>query len=236
MRRIWAICRKELQVNFSSPVAYIVAAVFLVISGFFFSVIITASREAHLRYVFHNMNVTLLLIAPGLTMRLFAEEKKLGTYELLMTFPITLLELVLGKFLGAILMFLAMTAITLQYPLFLFVFNGNPDPGPLLTVYVGFILLGFSYLAVGMFASSLSENQLVAFFITFGMLLMLGIISWAGQQLGGPLGDFIQGLSVFERFENFTRGVLDSGDVIFYLSLTGIFIFLTVRSLDWKRW
>ena len=220
---------------FSSPVAYIVATVFLIVSGYFFSVIVGATGEAHLRYVFQNLNVTLLFIAPGLTMRLFAEEKKLGTFELLMTSPISLLEIVLGKFLGAALLFLLMIAITLEYPMFLFAY-GNPDPGPLFTIYLGFLLMGMAYLAIGMFASSLSDNQIVSFFIAFGILLMLGIISWAGQQVSGPLGEFIQGLSVFERFESFTRGVLDTGDVIFYLSLTGTFIFLTVRSLDWQRW
>ena len=235
MRRVWAVCRKELESYFASPVAYIVAAVFLVVSGFFFSLIITASREAHLRYVIHNLNVTLLLISPLITMRLFAEEKKMGTYELLMTSPITLAELVLGKFLGAALLFLAMVTVTLEYPLFLF-WYGNPDPGPLASVYLGLILLGLCYISVGMFASSLSDNQIVSAIVGFGILLMLGIISWAGGQIGGPVGDFIQGISVFERFEDFTRGVLDTGDVIFYLSVTGVFFFLTVRSLDWRRW
>ena len=235
MRRVWAICRKELVSYFASPVAYVIAAVFLIVSGFFFSLIIAASREAHLRYVFNNMNVTLLLIAPMLTMRLFAEEKKMGTFELLMTSPITLMELVLGKFLGAALLFLAMTAVTVEFPLFL-VALGNPDKGPLLTVYLGFALMGFAYLAVGMFASSLTDNQIVATIIAFGILLMLGVISWAGPQIGGPIGDFIGGISVFERFESFSRGVLDTGDAFFYLSLAGIFIFLTVRSLDWRRW
>jgi ABC-2 type transport system permease protein len=235
VRRVWAICRKELVTYFASPVAWIVAAIFLVLFGFFFSIITSATREAHMRYVFHNMNVTLLLIAPMLTMRLFAEELKLGTFELLMTSPITLFEVVLGKFLGAALLFLAIVAVTVEYPVFLFAY-GNPDWGPLFTSYIGFVLIGFAYLSVGMFASSLTDNQIVATIIAFGILLMLGVIGWAGQQMGGPLGDFIQGISVFDRFENFTRGVLDTGDALFYLSLTCLFMFLTVRSLDWRRW
>jgi ABC-2 type transport system permease protein len=235
MRRVWAICRKELVSYFSSPVAWIVAAIFLVLFGFFFSIIISATREAHMRYVFNNMNVTLLLLAPMLTMRLFAEERKLGTFELLMTSPITLFEVVLGKFLGSVLLFLAIMTVTLEYPVFLFAY-GNPDWGPLFTSYLGFILIGLAYLSVGMFASSLTDNQIVATVISFGILLMLGVIGWAGQQMGGPLGDFIQGISVFDRFENFTKGVLDTGDALFYLSLTALFMFLTVRSLDWRRW
>jgi len=235
VRRVWAIARKELVSYFSSPVAYIVGAVTIILFAFFFDVIVTSTREAHMKYVFHNMYITFLLVSPMLTMRLFAEEKKLGTFELLMTSPITLFELVLGKLLGVTLFYLAIMAVTLEYPLFLAVF-GNPDWGPLFTGYLGFTLMGISFLAVGMFASSLSENQIVAMIISFGILLMLGIISWVGSQVAGPFGDFLQGLSIFERFENFNRGVLDTGDICYYLSLTGIFTFLTVRSLDWKRW
>ena len=235
MRRIWAITRKELLSYFSSPVAYIVSAVWLGLFAFFFCIIVTSSREATMRYVLHNMNITLLLTAPMLTMRLFAEERKQGTYEMLMTSPITILELVLGKLLGTTLMFLAMTAVTVEYPLFLFAY-GSPDPGPLLTGYLGFSLLGVSFLSIGMFASSLTENQILATIVSFGILLFLVVISWASQAAGGAVGDFLSGISVLERFEDFSRGVLDSGDVVFYLSLIGIFTFLTVRSLDWKRW
>ncbi len=235
MRRIWAITRKELLSYFSSPVAYIVTAVYLGLFAFFFCIIVTQSREAQMRYVLHNMNITLLLTAPMLTMRLFAEERKQGTYELLMTSPITIFELVIGKLLGTTLMFLVMTGLSLEYPLFLFAF-GRPDPGPLLTGYLGFTLLGVSFLSVGMFASSLTENQILATIVSFGILLFMVVISWASASVGGALGEFLQGISVLERFENFSRGVLDTGDLVFYLSLIGTFTFLTVRSLDWKRW
>lgn len=235
MRKIWAICRKELISYFSSPVAYIVSTVFLLISGYFFTVVIAYTKEASMRYLFHNMSIILLLVAPMLTMRMFAEERKLGTFEMLMTAPLRIWELVAGKFLGVAIMFLIIMAVSLEFPLFLLVF-GNPDFGPLLTGYLGFILMGFSFLAVGMFASSLTDNQIVATVISFGILLLLWIIGWAGDLAGGLIGRFIQSLSVFDRFDSFTKGLLDTGDAFFYLSVIGIFVFLTARSLDWKRW
>jgi ABC-2 type transport system permease protein len=238
VRRLWAICRKELTSAFASPVFYIVAAVNLVIFGFFFCVIVSQSGESHLRYVFHNMGIVLLFTAPLLTMRAFAEEMKLGTFELLMTSPVSLLELVLGKLLGAVLMLLVLLALTLDFPVLLFAFGwggGTPDPGPLFTGYLGLVLMGTAFLSAGLFASSLTDNQIVAAVVGFGIALMLYIISWISVQVGGNLGSFLEGLSVVERFENFSRGVLDTGDVLFYLSVTGVFVFLTVRSLDWKR-
>ncbi|MEK7474463.1 MAG: ABC transporter permease [Candidatus Coatesbacteria bacterium] len=235
MRRLWAVCRKELLCTFASPVFYIVAAVNLILFGVFFYVIVSASREAHLRYVFHNISVVLLFTSPMLTMRLFAEERKLGTFELLMTSPLTLLELVLGKLLGAALTFAILLALTVDFPILLLSF-GRPDWGPLLTGYLGLFLMGLAFLAAGMFASSLTDNQVVAVVIGFGIALLLFIISWFSPQVGGPVGDFLEGMSISGRFENFARGVLDTGDVIFCLSLTGIFTFLTVRSLDWRRW
>lgn len=235
MRRIRAICRKELISYFSSPVAYIIAAVYLFLFAYFFCVIVSGSREAHMRYVLHNMNIVLLLTAPMLTMRLFAEERKLGTYEMLMTAPITLPELVAGKLLGAVAMFAAMTLVTIEYPLFLYAY-ASPDTGPLLTGYLGFLLLGISFMSVGMFASSLTDNQIVATITSFGLLLLLVILPWSASSMGGHLGDFLQSVSAIDRFESFSRGIFDTGDFIYFLSLTGIFSFLTVRALDWKRW
>ncbi len=235
MRRVWAITRRELVGYFSSPVAYIISAVFLLISGYFYTIVISYTREASLRFLFNNMAITWLLVAPMLTMRLFAEERKLGTFELLMTSPIRLYELVPGKFLGAALLFLGILGVTLQYPLFLLAF-GSPDLGPLAAGYLGFTLMGLGFLAVGTFASALTDNQIVASVIAFGILLGIWIIGWAGDLVGGPLGMFLQGLALIERLDNFVKGVLDSGDVLYYLTVIGVFLFLTVRALDWRRW
>lgn len=235
MRRVWAVCRKELISFFASPIAYIVGAVFLLFSGYFFTFLAVRVQEAHLRYLFQNMSIILLLVCPLITMRLFAEEMKMGTFELLMTSPIRLSELVLGKFLGALLFFLVLVAVMLQYAGFLFAF-GEPDKWPLLTAYVGFILMGASFLAVGVFASSLTDNQIVACIIALGILLGIWIVGWLGDVVPGAGGRFLESLSLINRQENFLKGILDTGDVLYYLSATGLFLFLTVRSLDWRRW
>jgi len=234
--KVWAVCRKELAVYFASPVAYIVAAVFLLFSGYFFSIILSITREASLRLLFQNVAIVMLLVAPMLTMRLFAEERKLGTFELLVTSPLRISELVAGKFLGAVILFLAIMAVTLEYPLILVVY-GEPDWGPMAATYLGFILMGTAFLAIGMFASSLTDNQIVAVVASFGILLFLWIIGWASDLIPSTaIGMFVRSISIIDRFESFSKGVIDTGDLAYYLSVIGTFIFLTIRSLDWRRW
>ena len=236
LNKVWAICRKELAVYFSSPVAYIVAAVFLLFSGYFFSVVLSYTRDASLRLLFQNVAIVMLLVAPMLTMRLFAEERKLGTFELLITSPLRISELVAGKFLGAIILFLAIMGVTLEYPLILVIY-GEPDWGPMVTAYLGFILMGTSFMAIGMFASSLTDNQIVAVVASFGILLFMWIIGWASDLIpSAAISMFVRSISIIDRFESFSKGILDSGDLVYYLSVIGTFIFLTIRSLDWRRW
>ncbi len=235
MRKIWAICRKEMTVTFSSPIGYIAAAVFLGVSGVFFTLIVTTTREASLRHLFYNMAVMMLLVVPMITMRLFSEEKKQGTFELLMTMPVTLTELVIGKFLGAVLLVLVIAGLTLQFPAFLIIF-GKPDLGPLFTGYLGFILLALSLTSIGIFVSSLTDSMFVSGIVSFGIMLLLWILSWAGEMIGGLPGNFIASTSLIDRLESFVKGILDTGDVVYYLSVTGIAVFLTIRALDWRRW
>ena len=235
MRKIWAICRKEITVTFSSPVGYIAGAVFLAVSGVFFTLIVSSTREASLRHLFYNMAVMMLLVAPMITMRLFSEEKKMGTFELLMTMPVRLPELVLGKFLGASILVLAIVGLTMQFPVFLMSF-GNPDLGPLFTGYLGFILMALALTSIGLFVSSLTDSMFVSGIVSFGIMLLLWIISWAGDMVGGIPGDFIRATSLIDRLESFVKGILDTGDIVYYLSVIGISLFLTVRALDWRRW
>jgi len=236
LNKVWAVFRKELAVYFSSPVAYIVAAVFLLFSGYFFSVVLSYTREASLRLLFQNVAIIMLLVAPMLTMRLFAEEKKMGTFELLVTAPLRISELVAGKFLGAIILFLAIMGITLEYALVLAIF-GEPDWGPMLAGYFGFTLMGTAFLAIGMFASSLTDNQIVAVVTSFAILLFMWIIGWASDLIPSvPIAMFIRSISIIDRFESFSKGIIDTGDLFYYLSVIGAFIFLTIRSLDWRRW
>jgi ABC-2 type transport system permease protein len=235
VRRVWAICRKEIVTYFSSPVGYVAIAVFLSLSGFFFMGILTYTRESNLRYLFNNMSIMLLLVLPMITMRLFSEEKKMGTFELLMTAPIRLVELVLGKFLGAAVFLLIIVGLTLLFPLFVILF-GTPDLGPIFTGYLGFVLMGLALVSVGLFVSSLTDSMFVAGIVSFGIMLGLWVLSWAGDLLGGIPGDFIRSASIIDRLDGFIKGILDTGDVVYYLSVAGVFIFLTIRALDWRRW
>src|SRR5919198_473433 len=166
MRNVWAVTTRELRAYFLSPLAYIVMAFFLFGSGLLFALIIEQSREASLRGLISNVSVLFLFVVPMISMRLLAEEQRTGTIELLLTNPVQEWQIVSGKFLASILMILVMLGLTLLFPLFLFLF-GNPDRGPILSGYVGIILQAAAFLAVGLWASSLTENQIVAAILSF---------------------------------------------------------------------
>ncbi len=244
MNKVWAIAKRDFQSYFASPVAYIVLTVYMVLSGFFFYSIISyfARNESmnmpynvEIRALINNMAVMLLFVTPMLTMKLFAEEKKMGTLELLLTSPVTLTHIVLGKFLAASLLLGTMIGVSLQYPAFLISF-GNPDPGPLFSAYLGFTLLGLSFIAVGVFASSLTENQIISTMISFGFLLIFWMIGWVADGLTGMAGRIVSSLSLLSHLESFTKGMLDLTDITFYVSVIVFFLFMTVRRLEWGRW
>lgn len=235
MRNALTIARKELSTYFVSPVAYVVTAAFLVLMGYFFSLILFYTREASMRGLFFNMAIILLLVSPALTMRLLAEEQRMGTIELLLTAPVRDWEVVLGKFLAGVAFFLTMLVLTGFYPLILLRF-GNPDLGPILGGYLGIFLLGSAFMAVGVFASSLTQNQIVAAIVGFGLLLILWLSDAAGGLVGGPVGDFLNALSLANHFDDFTKGIVDSVHLIYYLSVIVAFLFLATRMLETRRW
>ncbi|NOZ05481.1 MAG: ABC transporter permease subunit [Chloroflexi bacterium] len=235
MRNTFTIAQREIYAYFVSPIAYIVTAAFLVIGGYLFSMILYFSREATMRFIFGNLSFIFLLIAPMLTMRLLAEEHRSGTIELLLTSPVRDWEVVLGKFLASLTLFLAMISLTLVYPLVLFAF-GHPDGGPILSGYLGLILAGAGYLSVGVFTSSLSRNQIVAAVLGIVLLLVLWLADAAGSFMGGSLSSILSYLSLSSHTSDLTRGVIDTKDVIYYLSLVVAFLFLSVRSLESRRW
>jgi ABC-2 type transport system permease protein len=215
--------------------AYVVMAGFLAISGFIFYVVLVMSREAQMRWVFHNMTVTLLFVGPLLTMRLVAEEKRSGTFELLMTSPVTEAQVVIGKFLGALGLLAVMLILTLEFPIVLIHF-GEPDMGPLVCGYVGFLLAGACFLAVGVLASSIADSQVVAGFMGFSLSLLFWIIGWAADQTGPKVGEVLRYISVLTHFEDFARGVIDTRSVIFYLSIIAFCLFAAMRALESRRW
>src|SRR4029079_18744317 len=227
--KIWPIFKKEMRLYFTSPVAYVVLAVFLVIAGYFFYSIFNffamASMQAAmnpqmardltvtesvLRPLFSNISVILLLLIPLLTMRLFAEERRSGTIELLLTYPVRDGAVLVGKYLAALTLHATMIAATLAYPaLIVVIARAGVEWGPLLTGYVGLLLMGAMFLAVGLFASSLTENQIVAAVVTFGVLLIFWIIGWVAEFATGPMGAVLTHLSILEHNDTFAKGVLD---------------------------
>jgi len=252
--RIWPIWKKEMRLYFTSPVAYVVVTIFLVIAGYFFYSIfaffslasmqsaMVPAMERHLnvtdsvmRPLFANISVILLLLMPLVTMRLFAEERRSGTIELLLTYPVRDGAVLVGKYLAALALYALMLTLTLLYPAMLAYF-ARVEWGPLVTGYLGLLLMGSTFLAVGLFASSLTENQIIASVTTFGILLIFWVIGWSADYASGPWGKLLTHLSILEHYDSFAKGVLDTKDVIYYLNFTILALFLTLRSLETRRW
>ncbi len=254
MLNIVPIFKKEVGTYFLSPIAYVVITIFLVLSGYFFyssvayySLISLQAvqnpymvsglnvTEDLISPVFANIGIIAMLIIPMLTMRLFSEEKKSGTIELLFTYPLRDLDILLGKFFAAVLVYLIPIAITFAY--IIFIRNLTQFPiGPILAGYLGLILMGTAFIALGILISSTTENQIVAAITTFGLLLLLWVIGWASSFTGPILGKILTEISLIKHFQNFSKGVIDIRDIIFYLSFTFYGLFLTCRVLESKRW
>jgi ABC-2 type transport system permease protein len=237
MRNLWTITWRELRAYFSSPLAYILSAAFLALSGVFFGFDLYFSREASMRGVLATFLFILLLLAPALTMRLLAEEQRMGTLELLLTAPVHDWQVVVGKYLGGLIMFLVMMVLpTLYYVLILAVF-GPPDYGPLATGYLGLILMGASFLAIGVFTSSLTQNQVVALFVGMAILIILWVADAFGNIFGaGWLSDVFNQIAITRHYSDFFRGVINSADVVYALSVIAISLFLATQALQTRRW
>lgn len=235
MRNTTTIALKEFKSYMTSPMAYIVSGIFLVLTGFFFSGSPSTYLETSISGFLGTGSILLLLLASVLTMRLLAEERKMGTLELLLTAPVRDSEVILGKFFGSLGMLTVMLALTLYYPILLIAF-GDPDIGPIVTGYIGLFLLGTASLAVGLFASSLTSNQIVAAVVAGGILFALWFAGMAANLVPPALGEAISYFSLSYYFPDFMRGVIDTRGIIYYLSVTILFLFLAVRSLENSRW
>jgi len=240
MKNIAAIFTREFTNYFISVIAYIVLIVFIGVSGFIFAIVMVsggrnqASSGFVIDVLFGNMSVTLLFLMPLLTMRLFAEEKRSGTIELLMTSPVKDTEVVIGKFLASLALLLMMLFLTFIFPIQVTQF-GNPDFGPILSGYLGLVLLGASFLAVGIMVSSMTKNQIVAASTSWGILLLLWIIGFLSNQ-AGRIGDIFGYLSLIEHFQDFSRGVIGIKHLLYYLSFILVCLFLTVKSVESAKW
>ncbi|MBE3072458.1 MAG: ABC transporter permease subunit [Acidobacteria bacterium] len=253
MRNILAIVQKELRSYFASPIAYVILGMFALLFGWFYVAILNIFvqqsmqmgsmgmggpvnvNQQMIRYVFQNSLVVNLFVVPLITMRTYAEEKRSGTIELLMTSPLTDFQIIMGKFIGALAIYASMLAVTLIHMAVLFVY-GNPEWKPIATAYLGMLLMGGCFLAVGLLFSSLTKNQIVAAMITFSVLLLLWVIDWIGS-LGGPTVQTVVGyLSITGHFDDFAKGVIDTTHVVYYLSFITFGLFLTAKAVDSERW
>lgn len=235
LRNVLAIFRRDLRSYFNSPVAYVVIVVFLAIIGWFFTSNLFLMNVASLRVVFELVPLVFLFFIPAITMRLLAEERKSGTLELLTTKPVLDLEIVLGKFLAAWALLAAALLPTLLY-LVTMLFLGSIDPGPVLTGYLGLLLMGAVYIGIGIFASSVTENQIVAFILSFLIILTLFLFDKVLMYVPEGLASTLEFLGIDYHFGNIARGVIDTRNVIYFLSLLGFSLYLATVSLERRKW
>jgi ABC-2 type transport system permease protein len=254
MRNILAIGQKELKSYFSSPIAYIVLGFWALLYGYFFIAILQFFvrqsmqmgqfsqgpqamnvNQQLIRPLVQNVTILVLFLMPMVTMRTYSEEKRSGTIELLLTSPVTDWQIILGKFLGAMMLYGAMLGVTLIHLALLFVY-GRPEWKPIATAYLGLLLLGGCFISVGLFISSLTKNQIVAGMVTFAVFLLLWIITWIGSFSGPTVDQLTQYLSIIDHLDDFGKGVLDTTHLIYYLSFITFGLFLTAKSVDSERW
>lgn len=253
MKQTLLIAKRDFKMYFASPIAYQLMAVFTLITGWMFFSTLSyfvgqqqqfammsfgnkpTLADTVLRPLFGNMNVVLLFIVPAITMRLLAEERKDHTVELLFTAPITPLQIIWGKFLSAFGLVCVMLVPTVIYPVVLMI-TGKPDVSVIIGCYLGLLFIVASYISVGLFWSAITENQIIAFCLSFGTLLFFWLISWAAYGAGPFWSDVLNHLSIIGHYTNFSQGVIDSVDIVYYLSFIGLGVFLSYLSFDSNQW
>ena len=253
MRNVMAIAQREIKAYFASPIAFVLIGFFALLFGYFFYALLSFFERQSMQGMgmggpqsmnvnqmlisplLVNATVILLFVFPLITMRTYAEEKRSGTIELLLTSPLTDLQIILGKFLGAMLLYGTMLGVTLVHIALLFLY-GSPEWKPILTGYVGLLLMGGCFLSVGLLISSLTRNQIVAAMATFGVFLMLWVINWIGSFVGPTTQAVLQHLSITEHFDDFAKGIIDTKHLVYYFSFMAFGLFLTMKSVDSERW
>lgn len=255
MRRALAIAGRELRAWFSSPLAFVMMAIFLFLTGLFFDLSVrdyarmtlVAARDpvlaeqmdlhnALVRPLYHSFSFFLIMITPLLSMRLLAEETRQGTLELLLTAPVRTSELVLGKFLGALGFLTILLALTAQYPIFLTLSGAAPPGAPFLLAILGTWLVGAAVLSVGLLTSSLTENQVIAAVSCLVISIFFWVIGFAKDLFPGGLGDLVRSISLMENVEDFSKGIFDTANLVFFASFVAFNLFLTQRSLESRKW
>ncbi len=229
-----SIFKKEFKSYFSSPIAYVMIGLFIFISSMIFYINLNAST-AEYNFNLNNMTLILILIIPILTMKVLADERKSGTEVLLITSPASITSIVIGKYLAAFAVFLVMTGITFIYPLILSIL-GEPAMAEIVGGYIGFILLGASFIAFGVFSSSLTESQIIAAIVSVVGLIFMWLLQGIAPGLGGIWSKVLSWFSLYSRSEDFFVGILSLGPIVYYLSFSAVFIFLTIRVIEKRRW
>lgn len=229
------IYKRELSAFFRSPVAYCVIGMFMVMTGLFFWIYNVLSGSVYFGNTLNTISMFLIFFSPIITMRLLAEERKNGTEVLLRTSPVSLWGIVLGKFLAAYTVFAIMVLLTVVYPIIMSFFGTVPF-AVTFGAYVGFLLVGAVFVAIGIFTSSVTENQIVAAVSGIVVLLIMYFMQSIGATIGGVFGTVLMWLSPLSRFSEFASGIMNFASLIFYLSFTGVMLLITVMNLERKRW
>ena len=255
MGNIIAIAQKELKSYFASPIAYIVIGLWALLYGYFFVAILSFFvrqsmqmnqfgmqgpqamnvNQQLIRPLLQNVTILILFLMPMVTMRTYSEEKRSGTIELLLTAPVTDFQIIMGKFLGAMFLYAIMLAVTAIHIGLLFIY-GHPEWKPIVSAYLGLLLLGGCFIALGLLISSLTSNQIVAGMVTFAVFLLLWVITWIGSFSGPTVDKLTTYLSIIDHWDDFGKGVIDTTHVIYYLSFITFGLFLTAKSVDSERW
>jgi ABC-2 type transport system permease protein len=256
MRNVFTIAGRELRSYFTSPVAYVLLAVFLALAGYFFYALLVAFNqslqiysmmrnpemlqrfnlnEMVIRPLLGNMSVLLIFIIPAVTMRMFPEEKRAGTYELLLTSPVRVGEIVLGKFLGGLALVTLMVLLSGFFGLLLLAY-GNPEVPMMLSGYLALLLMAVTFLALGTLISSFTDNVVIAYVGTLFALLVLYTVGWLGETVPGVWGSIINYASITDHFQEMSKGVIDTKDLVYFATLLVVSLFLTQRSVESVRW
>jgi ABC-2 type transport system permease protein len=255
MGNVIAIAQKELKSYFASPIAYIVLGLWALLYGYFFIAILNFFvrqsmqmsqmgmqgpqavnvNQQMIKPLLQNVTILVLFLMPMITMRTYAEEKRSGTIELLLTAPVTDFQIIMGKFLGALSLYAIMLAVTMLHIGLLFAY-GSPEWKPILTAYLGLLLLGGCFISVGLLISSLTNNQIVAGIVTFAVFLMLWVITWIGSFSGPTVDKLTTYLSIIDHWDDFGKGILDTSHLIYYVSFITFGLFLTAKSVETERW
>jgi ABC-2 type transport system permease protein len=251
---MFTIAGREIRSLFLSPIAYVIIGIFCIILAWFFINVVALyvilsvqvlrlpwlaerinMQELVIRPLLSNMSVIMLFLIPMVTMRTFAEEKKLGTFELIYTSPIRTTEIVLGKFLGTAFFVLILLLISFLFMIPLIKY-GEPDKGVIISSYLGLFLMVIAFISAGIFASSITENQVISVIVSFGILLFFWVLGWVRGTLEGQIKEILAYLSFMDHFQNFTRGIIDTRDLVYYISFIIVMLFLTVATLESRRY